>query len=134
MAINIGYFGLSLNTSNLSGNPFMNCFLSAITEVPAYIVSTCLLRKCPRRAILSTFLIIGGGVLLLIQFIPDSKTSFFLITFKCKEHISKRFSPVVNFYIFGNVKKKRITSFLFLSSICVLIKQFYIYLTAVLFV
>ncbi|MED6246472.1 hypothetical protein ATANTOWER_018428 [Ataeniobius toweri] len=72
MAINIGYFGLSLNTSNLSGNPFMNCFLSAITEVPAYIVSTCLLRKCPRRAILSTFLIIGGGVLLLIQFIPDT--------------------------------------------------------------
>uniref|UniRef100_A0A1A8DZC8 Solute carrier family 22 (Organic cation/carnitine transporter), member 5 n=1 Tax=Nothobranchius kadleci TaxID=1051664 RepID=A0A1A8DZC8_NOTKA len=72
MAINIGYFGLSLNTSNLSGNPFMNCFLSAISEVPAYIVSTCLLRKCPRRELLSTFLIIGGGVLLLIQFIPDT--------------------------------------------------------------
>ncbi|KAM4726374.1 organic cation/carnitine transporter 2-like isoform 2-T2 [Anableps anableps] len=72
MAINIGYFGLSLNTSNLSGNPFLNCFLSAITEVPAYIVSTCLLRKCPRRVILSTFLVIGGGVLLLIQFIPDT--------------------------------------------------------------
>uniref|UniRef100_A0A8C6TPP3 Solute carrier family 22 member 5 n=1 Tax=Neogobius melanostomus TaxID=47308 RepID=A0A8C6TPP3_9GOBI len=37
MAINIGYFGLSLNTSNLSGDPFMNCFLSAISEVPAYV-------------------------------------------------------------------------------------------------
>ncbi|XP_037543219.1 solute carrier family 22 member 4 [Nematolebias whitei] len=72
MAINIGYFGLSLNTSNLSGNPFMNCFLSAISEVPAYIVSTCLLRKCPRRILLSTFLTIGGGVLLLIQFIPNT--------------------------------------------------------------
>uniref|UniRef100_A0A3B5LAJ0 Major facilitator superfamily (MFS) profile domain-containing protein n=1 Tax=Xiphophorus couchianus TaxID=32473 RepID=A0A3B5LAJ0_9TELE len=54
------------------GNPFLNCFLSAITEVPAYIVSSCLLRKCPRRVILSTFLVIGGGVLLLIQFIPDT--------------------------------------------------------------
>uniref|UniRef100_A0A3Q3BCK6 Solute carrier family 22 member 5 n=1 Tax=Kryptolebias marmoratus TaxID=37003 RepID=A0A3Q3BCK6_KRYMA len=72
MAINIGYFGLSLNTSNLSGDPFMNCFLSAISEVPAYVVSTCLLRKCPRRILLSTFLIIGGGVLLLIQFIPNT--------------------------------------------------------------
>ncbi|XP_035481971.1 solute carrier family 22 member 4 [Scophthalmus maximus] len=72
MAINIGYFGLSLNTSNLSGNPFMNCFLSATTEVPAYIVSTVLLKKCPRRALLSSFLFIGGGVLLLIQFIPDT--------------------------------------------------------------
>ncbi|KAM9729296.1 organic cation/carnitine transporter 2-like [Menidia menidia] len=72
MAINIGYFGLSLNTSNLSGDPFMNCFLSALSEVPAYIVSTLLLRKCPRRALLSTFLVLGGGVLLLIQFIPDT--------------------------------------------------------------
>ncbi|XP_061926708.1 organic cation/carnitine transporter 2-like [Entelurus aequoreus] len=70
MAINVGYFGLSLNTSNLSGNPFMNCFLSATTEVPAYVMSTWLLKKCARRALLSTFLFIGGGVLLLIQFIP----------------------------------------------------------------
>ncbi|KAM3869455.1 organic cation/carnitine transporter 2 [Diretmus argenteus] len=72
MAINVGYFGLSLNTSNLSGNPFMNCFLSATSEVPAYIVSTCLLKKCPRRVLLSSFLIIGGGLLLLIQCIPDN--------------------------------------------------------------
>ncbi|XP_049448012.1 solute carrier family 22 member 5 [Epinephelus fuscoguttatus] len=72
MAINIGYFGLSLNTSNLSGDPFMNCFLSATTEVPAYVVSTWLLKKCPRRALLSTFLSLGGGLLLLIQFIPDT--------------------------------------------------------------
>ncbi|KAG7215894.1 hypothetical protein INR49_002530 [Caranx melampygus] len=75
MAINIGYFGLSLNTSNLSGNPFMNCFLSATTEVPAYVVSTWLLKKCPRRLLLSSFLVIGGGVLLLIQFIPDTLQS-----------------------------------------------------------
>ncbi|XP_068456354.1 organic cation/carnitine transporter 2-like [Clinocottus analis] len=72
MAINIGYFGLSLNTSNLSGDPFMNCFLSAACEVPAYIVSTWLLRRCPRKALLSSFLVIGGGVLLLIQFIPNT--------------------------------------------------------------
>ncbi|XP_077963121.1 organic cation/carnitine transporter 2 isoform X2 [Gasterosteus aculeatus] len=72
MAINVGYFGLSLNTSNLSGDPFMNCFLSAAAEVPAYVVSTWLLRTCPRKALLSSFLVIGGGVLLLIQFIPNT--------------------------------------------------------------
>ncbi|KAK7925215.1 hypothetical protein WMY93_007525 [Mugilogobius chulae] len=71
MAINIGYFGLSLNTSNLSGDPFMNCFLSATSELPAYVVSTWLLKKCPRRPLLSLFLLIGGGVLLLIQVIPE---------------------------------------------------------------
>ncbi|KAL6470503.1 hypothetical protein MHYP_G00216220 [Metynnis hypsauchen] len=72
MAINIGYFGLSLNTSNLLGNPFLNCFLSAVTEVPAYIVATLLLKSCPRRPLLSAFLSIGGGFLLLIQLIPES--------------------------------------------------------------
>nr|XP_021324940.1 solute carrier family 22 member 4 isoform X2 [Danio rerio] len=71
MAINIGYFGLSLNTTNLSGDPFLNCFLSAVTEVPAYIVSTFLLKSCPRRPVLSAFLVIGGGFLLLVQLIPD---------------------------------------------------------------
>lgn len=76
MAINVGYFGLSLNTSNLSGDPFMNCFLSAAAEVPAYVVSTWLLRTCPRKALLSSFLVIGGGVLLLIQFIPNSEMPF----------------------------------------------------------
>ncbi|KAK2873212.1 hypothetical protein QQF64_017040 [Cirrhinus molitorella] len=72
MAINIGYFGLSLNTTNLSGDPFLNCFLSAVTEVPAYIVSTFLLKSCPRRPVLSAFLVIGGGFLLLVQLIPES--------------------------------------------------------------
>ncbi|XP_056302479.1 solute carrier family 22 member 4 [Danio aesculapii] len=71
MAINIGYFGLSLNTTNLSGDPFLNCFLSAVSEVPAYIVSTFLLKSCPRRPVLSAFLVIGGGFLLLVQLIPD---------------------------------------------------------------
>ncbi|XP_007233987.2 solute carrier family 22 member 4 [Astyanax mexicanus] len=71
MAINIGYFGLSLNTSNLIGDPFLNCFLSAVAEVPAYIIATLLLKSCPRRPLLSGFLSIGGGFLLLIQLIPE---------------------------------------------------------------
>ncbi|XP_034149021.1 solute carrier family 22 member 5 [Esox lucius] len=72
MAVNIGYYGLSLNTSNLSGNPHLNCFLSALTEVPAYVVSTLLLRNCPRRPLLSAFLLIGGGMLFVIQVIPEN--------------------------------------------------------------
>ncbi|XP_043076842.1 solute carrier family 22 member 5 [Puntigrus tetrazona] len=72
MSINVGYFGLSLNTTNLSGDPFLNCFLSAVTEVPAYIVSTFLLKSCPRRPVLTAFLLIGGGFLLLVQLIPES--------------------------------------------------------------
>ncbi|CAL1572924.1 unnamed protein product [Knipowitschia caucasica] len=79
MAINIGYFGLSLNTSNLSGDPFMNCFLSAVSEVPAYVVSTWLLKRCPRRPLLSGFLLLGGGVLLLIQVLPEDLPALALV-------------------------------------------------------
>ncbi|XP_051536552.1 solute carrier family 22 member 4 [Myxocyprinus asiaticus] len=95
MAINIGYFGLSLNTSNLSGDPFLNCFLSAVTEVPAYIVATFLLRNCPRRPLLSAFLSIGGGFLLLIQLIPESLHALSLaLEMVCKFGFTMSFAVV----------------------------------------
>jgi len=72
LATNMGYYGLSLNTSNLSGDPYLNCFLSALAEVPGYIVSTVLLKKCPRRPLLLTYLLMGGGFLLLIPLIPEN--------------------------------------------------------------
>ncbi|XP_063058341.1 organic cation/carnitine transporter 2 [Engraulis encrasicolus] len=72
LATNMGYYGLSLNTSNLSGDPYLNCFLSALAEVPGYIVSTVLLKKCPRRPLLMTYLVMGGGFLLLIPLIPEN--------------------------------------------------------------
>uniref|UniRef100_A0A8C9QV91 Solute carrier family 22 member 5 n=1 Tax=Scleropages formosus TaxID=113540 RepID=A0A8C9QV91_SCLFO len=71
MSINMGYFGLSLNTSNLSGNPHLNCFLSALSEVPAYLASSLILKYLPRRVILSACLVVGGSVLLLIQLVPE---------------------------------------------------------------
>uniref|UniRef100_A0A8C5GGP6 Solute carrier family 22 member 5-like n=1 Tax=Gouania willdenowi TaxID=441366 RepID=A0A8C5GGP6_GOUWI len=37
--VTISYYALILNTSNLNGDPYLNCFLSAVTEVPAYVIS-----------------------------------------------------------------------------------------------
>ncbi|XP_030009203.1 solute carrier family 22 member 5-like isoform X2 [Sphaeramia orbicularis] len=74
IVVNIGYFGLSLNTSNLHGNPHFNCFLSAVVEVPAYISSWFLFRWCSRRLSTSSTLLIGGVFLLLIQLIPTDMT------------------------------------------------------------
>ncbi|KAK7925213.1 hypothetical protein WMY93_007523 [Mugilogobius chulae] len=66
----IGYFALSLNTSNLHGDPYFNCFLSALVEVPAYILSWVMFRWLPRRPCLASSLMLGGFFLLLIPFIP----------------------------------------------------------------
>ncbi|XP_072231468.1 organic cation/carnitine transporter 2-like [Leuresthes tenuis] len=68
--ITVAYFGLSLNTANLHGNPFFNCFLSALVEFPAYTLSWVMFRWCSRRLSLSSTLFTGGLFLLIVQLIP----------------------------------------------------------------
>uniref|UniRef100_A0A3P8VVG4 Solute carrier family 22 member 21 n=1 Tax=Cynoglossus semilaevis TaxID=244447 RepID=A0A3P8VVG4_CYNSE len=48
-SLTIGYYAISLNTSNLYGDVYFNCFLSALVELPAYILSWVLFRWCSRR-------------------------------------------------------------------------------------
>ncbi|RLW02989.1 hypothetical protein DV515_00006959, partial [Chloebia gouldiae] len=71
MIISVGYFGLSLDTPNLHGDVYVNCFLSAVIEVPAYIISWLLLRSLPRRYSMAAALFLGGCVLLFIQLVPS---------------------------------------------------------------
>ncbi|XP_061103265.1 solute carrier family 22 member 4-like [Conger conger] len=73
--VTIGYFALSLNTSNLHGDRFLNFFFSAAVEVPAYILSWPLFRSCPRRLCLSPMLVFGGAVLLVTRLIPRDLSS-----------------------------------------------------------
>ncbi|XP_040907198.1 solute carrier family 22 member 4-like [Toxotes jaculatrix] len=68
--ITIGYYALILNTSNLHGNPYLNCFLSAVTEVPAYIIALLLLQHCARRFCQSSSLFLGGIMILCVHLIP----------------------------------------------------------------
>ncbi|XP_006888148.1 PREDICTED: solute carrier family 22 member 5 [Elephantulus edwardii] len=70
MTISVGYFGLSLDTPNLHGDIYLNCFLSAVVEVPAYTVSWVLLQYVPRRYSMATALFLGGSVLLFLQLVP----------------------------------------------------------------
>uniref|UniRef100_A0A8C5QEF7 Major facilitator superfamily (MFS) profile domain-containing protein n=1 Tax=Leptobrachium leishanense TaxID=445787 RepID=A0A8C5QEF7_9ANUR len=66
----IGYFGVSLNTPNLHGDPFLNCFLLAAIEVPSCVLTWLLLRNVARRYSVSSTMMLGGIVLLLIQLVP----------------------------------------------------------------
>ncbi|XP_045895551.1 solute carrier family 22 member 4-like [Micropterus dolomieu] len=68
--ITISYYALILNTSNLHGNPYMNCFLSAVTEVPAYIIALLLLQYCSRHFCQSSTLFLGGVMILCVHLIP----------------------------------------------------------------
>ncbi|XP_023791863.1 solute carrier family 22 member 4-like isoform X2 [Cyanistes caeruleus] len=66
----VGYFGLSLSTPDWHGNAYVNCFLSAVIEVPAYVIAWLLLRSLPRRYSLSGTFFLGGSVVLFIQLVP----------------------------------------------------------------
>ena len=73
MTISVGYFGLSLDTPNLHGDVYLNCFLSAVVEVPAYVLAWLLLQHLPRRYSMATALFLGGSVLLFVQLVPPGR-------------------------------------------------------------
>ncbi|KAM4547365.1 organic cation/carnitine transporter 2-like [Fundulus diaphanus] len=77
----ISYYALSLNTANLHGNPFFNCFLSAVVELPAYGVSWVMFRWCSRRFSLCSLLFAGGLFIFIIQLVP-AHLVFLAITFE----------------------------------------------------
>ncbi|XP_025901384.1 solute carrier family 22 member 4-like, partial [Nothoprocta perdicaria] len=81
MITSIGYFGLSLSTPNWHGNAYVNCFLSAVIEIPAYVIAWLLLRYLPRRYSISATLFLGGSVVLFIQLVPTDAhaLSIFLV-------------------------------------------------------
>lgn len=68
--ITLSYYALILNTSNLHGDPYVNCFLSAVTEVPAYIIALIMLKFLARRICQSTTLLVGGVMILCVHLIP----------------------------------------------------------------
>nr|XP_046266413.1 solute carrier family 22 member 5-like isoform X2 [Scatophagus argus] len=72
--VTIAYFALSLNTANLHGNAYFNCFLSALVEIPAYVLSWVMFRWFSRRLSLFSTLFLGGLFLLLIQLVPANLT------------------------------------------------------------
>ncbi|KAF7666714.1 hypothetical protein LDENG_00094780 [Lucifuga dentata] len=73
--VTIAYYAVSLNTSNLHGNAYFNCFASAAVEMPGYILSWLVFRWCSRRLTLFSALFLGGLLLLFTQLIPTNLNS-----------------------------------------------------------
>ncbi|KAL7858532.1 hypothetical protein AOLI_G00186340 [Acnodon oligacanthus] len=70
----ITYFGLSLSTPNMNGDPYLNCLLSALMEVVAYVLAWLLLKLLPRKALITFPLLTAGLVLLLIHAVPPENS------------------------------------------------------------
>ncbi|KAM8899193.1 solute carrier family 22 member 4-like isoform 1-T1 [Spinachia spinachia] len=75
IVVNVGYYALVLNTSNMHSDPYLSCFLSAVVEVPAYIIALLLLKYGRRHFCQSSTLFFGGVFILLVHLIPTDITS-----------------------------------------------------------
>ncbi|KFM64973.1 Organic cation transporter protein, partial [Stegodyphus mimosarum] len=66
------YYGLSYNTNELAGDPFVNFAVSGAVEFPAYVLSIIAIRSLGRRNPLAAALIIGGVACLLCYPMPEN--------------------------------------------------------------
>lgn len=65
------FYGLSLNTNELEGDPFLNFAISGVVEFPAYIISIFILKYLGRRYPQMAFMVIGGLACIATIPVPD---------------------------------------------------------------
>ncbi|XP_041805058.1 solute carrier family 22 member 5-like isoform X2 [Chelmon rostratus] len=79
MSVAMVFFGLSLNTSNLNGNVYLNCFISAATDIVAYLGTWVLISRVPRPTVLFSTLMFCGLIFLIIQLVPKDMPVLFQV-------------------------------------------------------
>lgn len=69
------YYGLSLNTGKLNGNPYFIMFLMGVVELPGYVIIMYFLDRVGHRALISSMMLLGGIACLVIVGLPHGCTS-----------------------------------------------------------
>ncbi|XP_043912404.1 solute carrier family 22 member 15-like isoform X2 [Protopterus annectens] len=72
------YYGLTLNTSELQGNQYLNLALSGLVEVPAFPVCMYFIEKpwAGRRKTMAGFLVFSGLACIFTMVLPEQSESF----------------------------------------------------------
>ncbi|GLG98471.1 Organic cation transporter protein [Gryllus bimaculatus] len=68
------YYGLSLNTGKLAGNPYLILFVIGLVEIPSYIMTILLMDRTGRRCLISTLMLLGGIACIVSAYIPQDTT------------------------------------------------------------
>ncbi|XP_018532450.1 dual specificity mitogen-activated protein kinase kinase 2b isoform X1 [Lates calcarifer] len=79
MSTAIVFYGLSLNTSNLNGNVYLNCFISGAFDIVSYVASWLLINRAPRPTLLFSTLMFCGIMLLIIKLVPEDMHLMFQV-------------------------------------------------------
>ncbi|KAI8421808.1 hypothetical protein MSG28_009765 [Choristoneura fumiferana] len=96
-ANSVVYYGLSLNTGKLNGNPYFIMFLMGVVELPSYVIIVYLLDRVGHRALISTMMLLGGISCLVVAAMPHGSTSTTGIVMVGKLFISGSYSIVYKY-------------------------------------
>ncbi|XP_047530833.1 organic cation transporter protein isoform X2 [Vanessa atalanta] len=96
-ANSVVYYGLSLNTGKLNGNPYFITFLLGIVEMPSYIIIMYYLDRIGHRALISTMMLLGGISCLIVAALPHGSTSATGIVMVGKLFISGSYSIIYKY-------------------------------------
>ncbi|KAK6187134.1 hypothetical protein SNE40_005223 [Patella caerulea] len=90
------YYGLSLNTENLAGDPYLNFCIAGAVEIPAYILCIIFLNKVGRKRPLVISMCVGGIACILSGTIPinDIKTLTIVLAMVGKFFITASYAIV----------------------------------------
>lgn len=96
-ANSIVYYGLSLNTGKLYGNPFLILFLMGLVEFPSYIDIIYLLDKLGRRSLISSLMLVGGLCCIIAANLTQGSTATTTIVMLGKLFIAGSFAIIYNY-------------------------------------
>lgn len=96
-ANSIAYYGLSLSTGNMRGNPFFMLFVMGLVEFPSYIALCFVLDILGRRSITSTLMLVGGVSCVIAAYLPQGTTLAISVIMVGKLTIAGSFAVIYNY-------------------------------------
>jgi len=91
------YYGLSLSTGKLAGNPFLILFLMAFVELPSYVITVLLMDRTGRRSLMSFFMLTGGLCCIIATQLEQGSTANTTVVMIGKFLIASSFAIVYNY-------------------------------------
>lgn len=96
-ANSVVYYGLSLNTTKLNGNPYFIMFLMGVVELPSYVIVLYFLDRVGHRALISMMMLLGGISCLVVAALPHGSTSTTGVVMVGKMFISGSYSIIYKY-------------------------------------
>ncbi|XP_039754751.1 organic cation transporter protein-like [Pararge aegeria] len=91
------YYGLTLSTGKLEGNPYLITAVFGLVELPSYAAVIYFLDIWGRRALICSMMIIGGSACIIAAFIPTGTIISTVVVIAGKLFIAGSFAIVYNY-------------------------------------